>query len=72
MIRMRGATTAKSLTETNWMAETTAAPANKAIAYQGKPAHSRKSKAVTRKAAKGAINRGLISEKAAKRHLDSV
>ncbi|MCS3725491.1 hypothetical protein [Bradyrhizobium betae] len=54
------------------MAETTAAPANKAIAYQGKPAHSRKSKAVTRKAAKGAINRGLISEKAAKRHLDSV
>lgn len=52
------------------MAGTTSAPANRAIAYQGKPSGNRKNKAVTRKAAKSAINRGLISEKAAKRHLD--
>lgn len=52
------------------MAGTTTAPANKAIAYQGRPKRNRNNKAVTRKAAKSAINRGLISEKAAKRHLD--
>lgn len=51
------------------MAETTAAPANKAVTYQAKPKGNRKNKAVTRKVAKGAIKRGMISEKAAKRHL---
>lgn len=51
------------------MADTTTAPANKAIAYSGKPKAPRKNKAVTRKKAESAINRGMISEKAAKRHL---
>ncbi|WP_445222243.1 hypothetical protein ACKWRH_21550 [Bradyrhizobium sp. Pa8] len=51
------------------MAGTASAPANNAVVYQGKPKGNRKNKAVTRKAAKGAIKRGMISEKAAKRHL---
>lgn len=54
------------------MAGTTTAPANKAVAYQGKPQREPSGvvkKAVTRKRAKRAINRGMISEKAAKRHL---
>lgn len=59
------------------MAETTTAPANKTIKYgggrrQGKtlraPSGAAK-KSVIRKKAKSAINRGLVSEKAAKRHL---
>lgn len=52
------------------MAGTTSAPANNAVAYQGKASGNRKNKAVTKKAVKSAINRGLISAKAAKRHLD--
>ncbi len=54
------------------MAETTAAPANKAVAYQGKPLRAPSGaakKSVVRKKAKSAINRGLVSEKAARRHL---
>lgn len=54
------------------MAETTTAPANKAIAYQGKPRRAPSGaakKSVVRKKAKSAINRGLVSEKAARRHL---
>lgn len=56
------------------MAETTASPANKAVTYQGKPEreHIRAPKKVSvKKAAKRAIKRGLVSEKAAKRHLGS-
>lgn len=54
------------------MADTTSAPPNKAIAYQGKPAREpagAAKKSITRKKAKSAIKRGMISEKAAKRHL---
>jgi hypothetical protein len=54
------------------MSDTTSAPANKAVAYQGKPKAARNSKAVMRKAAKSAIKRGLVSEKAAKRHLGDI
>lgn len=54
------------------VSETTSAPANKAVAYQAKPKGNRKNKAVTRRVAKSAINRGLVSEKAAKRHLGDV
>jgi hypothetical protein len=54
------------------MAETTTAPNNKAVAFKAKPvremASAGKSKAVHRKASR-AIKRGLISEKAARRHL---
>ena len=54
------------------MAQTTTAPNNKTVVYKGKskrePSGAAK-KSVTRKKAKPAINRGLISEKAAKRHL---
>jgi len=54
------------------MAETKIAPNNKAVKFGVKPMHepagaAKKSK--TRKTAKRAINRGMISEKAAKRHL---
>lgn len=54
------------------MANTTTAPANKAVTYQGKPVREPSGaakKAVTRKRAKRAIKVGMISEKAAKRHL---
>lgn len=54
------------------MADTISAPANNAVAFQGKPSGNRKNKAVVRKKAKSAINRGLVSEKAAKRHLGNV
>ncbi|EJN14736.1 hypothetical protein PMI42_01710 [Bradyrhizobium sp. YR681] len=57
------------------MADTTSAPANKALAYQGRPRREPSGaakKSVTRKRAKSAINRGLVSEKAAKRHLGDV
>jgi hypothetical protein len=57
------------------MADTTSAPNNKPVTFRGKPereastpARPKISKA-TKKRAKGAINRGLVSEKAAKRHL---
>jgi hypothetical protein len=53
------------------MAETKTAPNNKTVAYRGKPKRE-PSGAVKRKrakSAKSAINRGLISNKAAKRHL---
>lgn len=54
------------------MAATTTAPNNKSVAYKGKPMREPSGaakKSVTKKRAKSAINRGLISEKAAKRHL---
>lgn len=57
------------------MAETVAAPNNKAVAFKGKPVRemsgTSKSKAVQHKASR-AIKRGLVSEKAAKRHLGAV
>lgn len=66
------------------MAETTSAPNNKPVAFGAKaasepsgvakpraPSGAAKS-AVIRKKAKGAINRGMISEKAAKRYLGNV
>jgi len=55
------------------MTQTTTAPNNKTVAYKRKPMREpagAAKKSVTRKKAKSAINRGLISEKAAKRHLD--
>lgn len=54
------------------MAETPVAPNNKAVAFRGKPAREiagAAKKSVTRKRAKKAIQRGMISEKAAKKHL---
>jgi len=60
------------------MADTTAAPNNKALAYKGKPEREpagvqntapMKPPKAKRKTAKRAIKRGMISEKAAKRHL---
>lgn len=54
------------------MSGTTSAPANRSVAFHGKPQREpagAANKAVTRKRAKRAINRGMISEKAAKRHL---
>lgn len=61
------------------MAETPVAPNNKPVAFGTKPerepstvaAKPKKSKAL-RKRASGAIKRGMISEKAAKRHLGDV
>jgi len=62
----------------NKMADTTAAPNNKAVSYRGKPerepagvtnAAPMKPPKAKRKSAKRAIKRGMISEKAAKRHL---
>lgn len=59
------------------MADTTTAPANKAVNFGGgrsegktmrEPSGAAK-KSATRKRAKSAIKRGLVSEKAAKRHL---
>jgi hypothetical protein len=58
------------------MSDTTTAPANKAVNYGGdKPARAPSGaakKSVTRKKAKSAIKRGLVSEKAAKRHFGDV
>jgi hypothetical protein len=60
------------------MADSTAAPNNKAVAFRGKPerepagvsnAAPMKPPKSKRKQAKRAIKRGMISEKAAKRHL---
>ena len=60
------------------MADTTTAPNNKATAFRGKPDREpagvtntapMKVKKATRKKASRAIKRGMISEKAAKRHL---
>ena len=54
------------------MAATLAAPNNKSVTYRAKPVREPSGavkQAVTRKKAKGAMKRGLISEKAAKRHL---
>jgi hypothetical protein len=66
------------------MAETTTAPNNKPVAFGQKvtrepsgiakvraPSGAAKS-AVIRKKAKGAINKGMISEKAAKKYLGNV
>ena len=57
------------------MADTTAAPNNKAIAFKGKPIRELAGAAKTstvRKKAKKAIRRGMISEKAAARHLSDL
>ena len=56
------------------MAETPVAPNNKAVAFKGKPMRepSGVKKAMTRKRAKKAISRGLISPKAAARHLKDI
>lgn len=57
------------------MADTAVAPNNKAVAFKGKVDRElagAAKKSVTRKVAKKAIKRGLISEKAAKRHLGDV
>lgn len=57
------------------MAETTIAPNNKAVAFGVKPARElggAAKKSVVRKKAKRAIKRGIISEKAAKKHLGDV
>lgn len=57
------------------MADTTTAPNNKPVAFRGKPQRElagAAKKSVTRKTAKRAIKRGMISEKAAKRHLGDV
>lgn len=57
------------------MAETITAPNNKTVAFRGKPEREiagAAKKSFTRKAAKKAIKRGMISEKAAKRHLGDV
>lgn len=61
------------------MAETPVAPNNKPVNYGAKAASEpagakntapmKKSKGLQRKRAKSAIKRGMISEKAAKRHL---
>lgn len=54
------------------MSETTSAPNNKAVAFKGavtrEPSGAAK-KSMVRKKARSAIKRGMISEKAAKRHL---
>lgn len=57
------------------MADTTTAPNNKPVAFKGKPERElagAAKKSVTRRVAKGAMKRGMISEKAAKRHLGGV
>lgn len=63
------------------MADTPAAPNNKAVTFRGKPereavtaphAGAKKLTPRVRKNAKRAIKRGMISEKAAKRHLGDV
>jgi hypothetical protein len=54
------------------MADTTAAPNNKPVAFKAKPIREPSGaakKSVIRKTAKGAIKRGMISEKAAAKHL---
>lgn len=54
------------------MASTTSAPNVKAVSFKGKPMREpagAAKKSVTRKRAKKAMSRGLISEKAAARHL---
>ena len=57
------------------MAETTPAPNNKPVAFGKKmarePSGAAKSASI-RKKAKGAINKGMISEKAAKKYLGNV
>lgn len=55
------------------MAVTTPAPNNKPVAFGVKPANElagAAKKSVGKKRAKHAVKRGMISEKAAKRHLD--
>jgi hypothetical protein len=58
------------------VAETVTAPNNKAIAFGTKPqaefAGVKKLSPRGRKRAKGAMKRGMISEKAAKKHLGGV
>lgn len=57
------------------MADTRVAPNNKPVAFKGKVTRElagAAKKSVTRKAAKKAIQRGMISEKAAKRHLGDI
>lgn len=53
------------------MADTTTQPNNKAVAFKGKPhrEYVRKGEMSTKRAARRALKRGLISEKAAKKHL---
>lgn len=54
------------------MAETTVSPNNKPVAFRGKPERELSGaakKSSTRKIAKRAMKRGMISEKAAKKHL---
>lgn len=57
------------------MADTTTAPNNKSVAFKSKAVRemsgTSKSKAVAHKASR-AIKRGLVSPKAAKRHLEAV
>lgn len=57
------------------MAATTTAPNNKSIAFKGRvmrePSGAAK-KSMVRKSAKRAMKRGMISEKAARRHLADV
>jgi hypothetical protein len=48
------------------MAETTPAPNNKQVAFKGKPMREMKR---VKKNASRAVKRGMISEKAAKKHL---
>lgn len=57
------------------MADTVAAPNNKAVAFKGKPMREPSGaakKSMVRKKAKKAITRGMISEKAAARHLSDL
>lgn len=54
------------------MTNTTAAPNNKAVAFKAKPMREPSGaakKSVVRKKAKKAISRGMISERAAAKHL---
>lgn len=54
------------------MADTTAAPNNKPVAFKAKPMREvsgAAKKSVVRKKAKKAISRGMISERAAAKHL---
>ncbi len=51
------------------MADTTAAPNNRAVAYGGRKRTSVKTLREQTRRAKRAMKRGLISDKAAKRHL---
>jgi hypothetical protein len=57
------------------MSETTTAPNNKSVTFKAKPMREPSGaakNAMTRKKAKSAIRKGLVSEKAATRHLKGV